>query len=84
MDEPHDSALHYGHVGRAVYLPEEQTWTFTRSLAQGMYIYSVFLYYFADTWKPRRSNTVERPRQASHRRTFQTNLNQYRGFPRGT
>ncbi|KAJ5363226.1 hypothetical protein N7541_004070 [Penicillium brevicompactum] len=34
MDEPHDSALHYGHVGRAVYLPEEQTWTFTRSLAQ--------------------------------------------------
>ncbi|CAG8302648.1 unnamed protein product [Penicillium salamii] len=34
MDEHHDSALHYGHVGRAVYLPEEQAWTFTRSFAQ--------------------------------------------------
>ncbi|KAJ5129221.1 uncharacterized protein N7515_005260 [Penicillium bovifimosum] len=34
MDEHPDSALHYGHVGRAVYLPEEQTWTFTRSFAK--------------------------------------------------
>ncbi|CAG8126948.1 unnamed protein product [Penicillium olsonii] len=34
MDEHHDSALHYGHVGRAVYLPEEQAWTFTRSFSQ--------------------------------------------------
>ncbi|KAJ5772824.1 hypothetical protein N7457_007720 [Penicillium paradoxum] len=31
MDDHPDSALHYGHVGRAVYLPEEQAWTFTRS-----------------------------------------------------
>ncbi|CEJ59076.1 hypothetical protein PMG11_07712 [Penicillium brasilianum] len=31
MDEHPESALHYGHVGRAVYLPETQTWTFSRS-----------------------------------------------------
>lgn len=31
MDEHADSALNYGHVGRAVYLPESQTWTFARS-----------------------------------------------------
>ncbi|KAJ5827748.1 hypothetical protein N7447_004511 [Penicillium robsamsonii] len=31
MDEYPGSALHYGHVGRAVYLPEEEDWTFTRS-----------------------------------------------------
>ncbi|KAI1831887.1 hypothetical protein DTO027I6_7302 [Penicillium roqueforti] len=34
MDEHTSSALHYGHVGRAVYLPEEQEWTFTRSFAR--------------------------------------------------
>ncbi|CAI7627098.1 unnamed protein product [Penicillium discolor] len=34
MDEHSGSALHYGHVGRAVYLPEEQDWTFTRSFAR--------------------------------------------------
>lgn len=31
MDEHADSALHYGHAGRAVYLPESKTWTFARS-----------------------------------------------------
>ncbi|KAJ5185999.1 hypothetical protein N7491_006130 [Penicillium cf. griseofulvum] len=31
MGEHTGSALHYGHVGRAVYLPEEEAWTFTRS-----------------------------------------------------
>ncbi|KAJ5159203.1 uncharacterized protein N7500_008854 [Penicillium coprophilum] len=31
MDEYPASALHYGHVGRAVYLPEEEDWAFTRS-----------------------------------------------------
>lgn len=31
MDEYADSALHYGHVGRAFYLPETKTWTFARS-----------------------------------------------------
>lgn len=34
MDEHADSALHYGHVGRAVYLPETKTWTFARSFTQ--------------------------------------------------
>ncbi|KAJ5587929.1 uncharacterized protein N7459_003694 [Penicillium hispanicum] len=34
MDEHPDSALHYGHVGRAVYLPETKTWTFSRSFIQ--------------------------------------------------
>jgi RNA polymerase I-specific transcription initiation factor RRN6 len=34
MDEHPDSALHYGHVGRAVYLPEEQAWTFARSFTR--------------------------------------------------
>ncbi|KAJ5160624.1 uncharacterized protein N7482_007628 [Penicillium canariense] len=34
MDEHPDSALHYGHVGRAIYLPETQTWTFSRSFAR--------------------------------------------------
>ncbi|KAJ5689761.1 hypothetical protein N7462_004153 [Penicillium macrosclerotiorum] len=34
MDEQLDSALHYGHVGRATYLPEFQEWVFSRSFAQ--------------------------------------------------
>ena len=34
MDDHPDSALHYGHVGRAVYLPETKTWTFARSFAR--------------------------------------------------
>ncbi|CAG7962158.1 unnamed protein product [Penicillium nalgiovense] len=34
MDEHPGSALHYGHVGRAIYLPEEQDWIFTRSFAR--------------------------------------------------
>lgn len=34
MDEHPDSALHYGHVGRAVYLPETKTWTFARSFSR--------------------------------------------------
>ncbi|CAI7582679.1 unnamed protein product [Penicillium glandicola] len=34
MDEHPGSALHYGHVGRAVYLPDEQDWTFTRSFTK--------------------------------------------------
>lgn len=34
MDEHPESALHYGHVGRAVYLPEEQVWTFNRSFVR--------------------------------------------------
>ncbi|KAJ5951433.1 uncharacterized protein N7479_009846 [Penicillium vulpinum] len=34
MDEHPNSALHYGHVGRAVYLPDEEEWTFTRSFAK--------------------------------------------------
>jgi RNA polymerase I-specific transcription initiation factor RRN6 len=35
MDENTDSALHYGHLGRPVYLPDAKAWTFTRSLARG-------------------------------------------------
>ncbi|KAJ6029014.1 hypothetical protein N7499_000155 [Penicillium canescens] len=34
MDENTDSALHYGHLGRPVYLPDAKAWTFTRSLAR--------------------------------------------------
>lgn len=34
MDEHSTSALHYGHLGRAVYLPEVQTWSFSRTLAR--------------------------------------------------
>ncbi|KAJ5761895.1 uncharacterized protein N7511_005277 [Penicillium nucicola] len=34
MDENPDSALHYGHLGRPVYLPDTKAWTFTRSLAR--------------------------------------------------
>ncbi|KAJ5086310.1 hypothetical protein NUU61_007617 [Penicillium alfredii] len=34
MDEHPDGALHYGHVGRAVYLPEAKSWTFARTLAR--------------------------------------------------
>lgn len=34
MDEHPESALHYGHVGRAVYQPDTRSWTFTRSLKQ--------------------------------------------------
>lgn len=84
MDEHHDSALHYGHVGRAVYLLEEQAWTFTRNLSEGMYRQSVLVYYSADIWKIRPpSSTVDQQRQACHRRTFQTDLNQHRGFPIG-
>lgn len=36
MDEHPESALHYGHVGRAIYLPETQTWTFSRSFARNI------------------------------------------------
>lgn len=45
MDEHSGSALHYGHVGRAVYLPEEQDWTFTRSFARRRYLGLL-------SWKP--------------------------------
>lgn len=38
MDEHPGSALHYGQVGRAVYLPDEQDWTFTRSFARRKYL----------------------------------------------
>ncbi|KAJ5714287.1 uncharacterized protein N7483_011468 [Penicillium malachiteum] len=31
MDEHTSSALHYGHVGRPIYLPETRTWSFERS-----------------------------------------------------
>ncbi|KAI2790431.1 hypothetical protein POX_d05944 [Penicillium oxalicum] len=34
MDEHSESALHYGHVGRAIYLPETQRWVFSRSFDQ--------------------------------------------------
>jgi len=34
MDEHPDTTLHYGHVGRAVYLPETKTWTFARSFTR--------------------------------------------------
>ncbi|KAJ5909151.1 hypothetical protein N7495_001833 [Penicillium taxi] len=34
MDEHPDCALHYGHVGRAVYIPESKAWTFSRSFAR--------------------------------------------------
>ncbi|KAJ5684805.1 uncharacterized protein N7477_001150 [Penicillium maclennaniae] len=34
MDDYPDSALHYGHVGRAVYLPATKEWTFARSFAR--------------------------------------------------
>ncbi|KAI9928509.1 hypothetical protein MW887_001723 [Aspergillus wentii] len=34
MDEHSTSALQYGHVGTAIYVPETQSWTFYRSLAQ--------------------------------------------------
>lgn len=36
MDEHPESALHFGHVGRAIYLPETQTWTFSRSFARNI------------------------------------------------
>jgi hypothetical protein len=38
MDEHPGSALHYGHVGRAIYLPDEQDWIFTRSFARCKYL----------------------------------------------
>jgi hypothetical protein len=38
MDEHSGSALHYGHVGRAIYLPDEQDWIFTRSFARRKYL----------------------------------------------
>ncbi|KAJ5995830.1 hypothetical protein N7481_002807 [Penicillium waksmanii] len=31
MDEHFESALHYGHTGRAIYLPDTRSWSFTRS-----------------------------------------------------
>lgn len=34
MDNHADSALHYGHVGRAVYSPETKTWIFARSFVR--------------------------------------------------
>ena len=34
MDEHPAGTLHYGQVGRAVYLPETKAWTFTRSFAR--------------------------------------------------
>ena len=34
MDEHADCALHYGHIGRAIYHPETRSWTFSRSLAR--------------------------------------------------
>ncbi|KAJ5808916.1 hypothetical protein N7474_010185 [Penicillium riverlandense] len=34
MDEHSSSALHYGHLGRAVYLQEVQSWSFSRTLAR--------------------------------------------------
>ncbi|KAJ5112110.1 hypothetical protein N7532_000155 [Penicillium argentinense] len=34
MDEHRTVALHYGHVGRATYLPETRSWTFTRQFRQ--------------------------------------------------
>lgn len=59
MDEHHDSALHYGHVGRAVYLPEEQAWTFTRSFAQGRCLESYYCCALLILGKPRRSCILE-------------------------
>lgn len=34
MDEQPGGALHYGQVGRAIYLPETKAWTFSRSFAR--------------------------------------------------
>jgi hypothetical protein len=34
MDERSTSALQYGHIGEAIYLPETQSWSFSRSLTQ--------------------------------------------------
>ncbi|GFF49793.1 hypothetical protein IFM61606_04620 [Aspergillus udagawae] len=34
MDEYSTSALHYGHLGRAIYQPETRAWTFSRTLAR--------------------------------------------------
>lgn len=31
MDEHSESALHYGHTGRAIYVPDTRSWSFTRS-----------------------------------------------------
>ncbi|KAJ6150784.1 hypothetical protein N7470_007378 [Penicillium chermesinum] len=35
MDEHASSALHYGHVGRAIYQPETSSWSFSRSFTRG-------------------------------------------------
>jgi hypothetical protein len=34
MDENRASALQYGHLGKAIYLPERRSWAFSRSLEQ--------------------------------------------------
>lgn len=38
MGENTGSALQYGHVGQAIYLPEEEDWTFTRSFDRRKYL----------------------------------------------
>ena len=36
MDEYSTSALQYGHLGKAAYLPDSRSWAFSRTLAQRM------------------------------------------------
>lgn len=39
MDEHTDSALHYGDIGRPIYLPNSKSWTFSRPLTQAPGVY---------------------------------------------
>ncbi|KAJ5289385.1 uncharacterized protein N7443_009638 [Penicillium atrosanguineum] len=65
MDDHPDSALHYGHVGRAVYLPETKTWTFARSFARCTPISYTGL--TRTTISPARNTTELQPRPKTSR-----------------
>ena len=60
MDEHPESALHYGHVGRAIYQPDTRSWTFTRSLKSASPITNTGL----------TKTTISSPLLATSRRRF--------------
>lgn len=60
MDEHPDTALHYGHMGRAVYVPDTHSWAFTRSLKRP--------YLFSNTGLTR--TTVPSPLVGTQRQRF--------------
>ena len=50
MDEYSACALQYGHLGKAIYLPDSQSWTFSRTLARRMDLSYGVMDFLLTTW----------------------------------